>query len=65
VSRQNKDFSFFLESRSGGRIRSATGERMVFSLLPGSSLVVGVVGWCLGQAPELGHQALQSLPEGI
>ena len=27
--------------------------------------MLGVIGWCLGQAPELGHQALQFLPEGI
>ena len=62
---KTKIFHFFLKSRSGGGVGSTTGDRMVFFLLPGSSLMVGVVGWCLGQAPELGHQALQSLPEGI
>ena len=45
---KTKIFHFFLKSRSGGRVRSTTGDRMVFSLLPGSSLMVGVVGWCLG-----------------
>jgi hypothetical protein len=62
---KTKIFHFFFKSRLGRRVRSTTGDRMVFSLLLGSSLMVGVIGWCLGQVPELGHQALQSLPEGI
>jgi len=58
-------FFIFFSNPGLGEGKEYHGDRMVFSLLSGPSLKVGVVGWCLGQAPELGHQALQSLAEGI